>query len=93
VRLSSRKIQYLAEKLVEELTEKKKAEWPGGRDEAVRAIVAAFREDLGVEEEIDREAEKYIEDNQRRIERENMDLYVLRKKIREELARKRGFAL
>jgi len=93
MRLSSRKVQYLAEKIVEQLTEKFHAEWPQGNEAAHREIVAAIREDLEMEEEIDREAEKYIDENLRRIERENMDLYILRKKIREELARKRGMVL
>lgn len=91
--MSSRKVHYLGEKIVEQLAEKLKAEWPQGQEAALRAIVAAIRQDLEVEEEIDREAEKYIDENLRRIERENMDLYVLRKKIRDELARKRGVVL
>ena len=93
MRLSPRKVQYLSEKIVAQLSEKLKADWPEGQDVAMRAIVAAIREDLEMEEEIDREAEKYIDDNLRQIERENMDVYVLRKKIREELARKRGVVL
>ncbi len=93
MRMSSRKVQYLAEKIIEQLSDKLKAKWPEGEQTAVQAIVAAIREDLEIEEEIDREAEKYIDENLRRIERENMDLYVLRKKIREELARKRGVVL
>ena len=93
MRLSSRKVQYLAEKIVEQLSEKLSVEWPEGQGAAAQAIIAAIREDLEIEEDIDREAEKYIDQNLRQIERENMDVYVLRKKIREELARKRGVVL
>ncbi len=93
MRLSPLKVQYLSDRIVEQLAEKLKAEWPAGQEAAHRAIVMAIREDLEIEEEIDREAEKYIDENLRRIERENMDVYVLRKKIREELARKRGVVL
>ena len=77
MRLSSRKVQYLSEKIVEELTEKLKVEWPEGQAAASEAIVAAIREDLEIEEEIDREAEKYIDDNLRQIEREMKLRYLL----------------
>lgn len=93
MRLSERKIKYLSHKL---------AQWLAGRpdtrlldrgDVVELAIGRAIVQELRLEDELDDEVEKVLKSYQNEIRVQNMDMSVLRMKIKNQLAREKGIVL
>lgn len=93
MRLSERKIKYLSHKMTR---------WLAGRadlrlldrDEVVElAIGRAILQELRLEDELDDDVEKVLKTYQNQIRGQNMDMSLLRLKIKTQLAREKGIVL
>ena len=93
MRLSPRKIDYLAEKLVRIMRERNDISFNIPEDELQRILAWEFTEELQVEDEIDDEVDKLLDQYERQIQHQDLDQMVLRRKLKSELARKRGYIL
>ena len=93
MRLSDRKIESLAEKLVRWLESQSGIELLTPRDDVLRALVEEFQQEKAIERELDEEVDKILQQNEARMRQENVDTWVMRKKIRQQLARERGIVL
>ncbi len=95
MRLSENKVRRLAERVVDELAEQGLVEYTGrttaGRAARVKAVYQVIIDDLKAEEEIDAEVERILGTYSRTMRPVEQD--VLRRKHKEEVARKRGFVL
>jgi hypothetical protein len=93
VRLSSRKIEYLSNKVLKLIQDNRLLHLTGHPDLVQRAVADAIWADLRAEEEIEEEVENLLAAHRAQIQGQEMDLTVLRQKMKRELARKRGFTL
>lgn len=93
MRLSSRKIEYMAEKILQMCQENAKIHLIEHQDLVFRAVADAIVANMHREEEIDDEVEELIQQHRGEIHTLEMDLAALRQKFKRELARKRGFVL
>lgn len=93
MRLSENKIRYLSEKLVRLLEARDDVRLVQGPDPLAMELASVIREELREEDLLDEEVEKVIRQNRRQIDAGNVDLSVLRMKIKKQLARERGIVL
>ena len=93
MRLSPRKIEYLTEKLVSLMREREGIFITGDDEELARIIGWEIEEYLKIEEEIDDEVDAVLDQYERQIQSGDMDQSVLRRKLKAELAKKRGYTL
>ena len=93
MRLSPRKIEYLTEKLVGLMREREGIFITGDEEELARIIGWEIEEYLKIEEEIDDEVDAVLDQYERQIMSGDMDQNVLRRKLKAELAKKRGYTL
>lgn len=93
MRLSPRKIEYLADKLVRLMREHESVSSNVDEEELARIIEWEFTEELKIEDEIDDEVDKLLDQYDRQIMGQDLDRAVLRRKLKNELARKRGYTL
>lgn len=93
MRLSENKIRYLSEKLVRLLETREDVRVIKGPEPLTLELAAVIREELLKEDLLDDEVEKVIQKNRRQIESGNVDLSVLRQKIKRQLAKERGIVL
>jgi len=93
MRLSPNKIEYLSEKLVKLMREREGIFITGDEDELARVIGWEITEELKIEDEIEDEVDKVLEQYERQISSGDMDQAVLRRKLKAELAKKRGYTL
>ena len=93
MRLSDRKIDSLAEKLVHWLESQAEVEFLAPRHEVLSALVQGFQEEKALERQLDEEVDRILQQNEARIRQEGVDSWVMRKKIRQQLARERGIVL
>jgi len=93
MRLTRNKVHSLAEKIVAMLDEDPEAEYLTSRPDVESAIAGAILADLEEEEEIDGEVEEMLSEYQRQIEGQGMDAELLRRKFKDQLAKKRGFVV
>lgn len=93
MRLSEPKIRYLADKMASWLGEMKGMELRVSPDAISREIAAVIREELRLEVELDEEVERVLGRYRREIDSQNVDLAVLRQKIKKQLAKERGIVL
>lgn len=95
MRLSEDKVRRLAERVVDELAERGLVEYTNpsaaARALRVKAVYAVIIADLQAEEEIDAEVDRILGTYSRTLKPIEQD--VLRRKHKEEVARKRGFVL
>lgn len=95
MRLSEDKVRRLAERIVDDLGERGLVEYtqPGQNARALRvkAVYAIIIADLEAEAEIDAEVDRILATYSRQLKPIEQD--VLRRKHKEEVARKRGFVL
>jgi hypothetical protein len=91
MRFSQAKIQALAEKIVAMLEEDREARLLESEDQLRLAAASAIVADLQEEDEIDEEVDRVMEQYQRQIDNEAMDVSLLRRKIKQQIAKKRGF--
>jgi hypothetical protein len=93
MRLSDRKIDSLADKLVRWLEAQQGIELLADRDEVRSAIAAEFLAEREIERQLDEDVDRILEQNAQRMRSEGVDAYVMRKKVRQQLARERGLVL
>lgn len=93
MRLSKRKIEYLAAKVLKTIQENRRVHVLTHPDLVLRTVADAIAANLQAEEEIDEEVDRLIAQHRGQIAASDVDLSVLRQKMKRELARKRGFTL
>ena len=93
MRRSSNKIEYLSEKLVKLMREREGIFIPGDEAEVARIIGWEIIDELKIEDEIDDEVDGVLEQYERQISAGDMDQGMLRRKLKVELAKKRGYTL
>lgn len=93
VRLSPNKIDYLSRKILKALQDNRRVHLQANADLVLRSIQDAVYANMQAEEEIDAEVEQLLAQHRGQIEAQDLDLSVLRLKLKRELARKRGFTL
>jgi len=93
MRLSPHKIEYLSAKIVKLMREKDGIFINGDEEELARIIGWEMTEELAIEDEIDEEVDKLLEQYERQISTGDLDQAVIRRKLKGELARKRGYTL
>lgn len=93
MRLSPRKIDYLSEKIVQIMRERKDINFNIDEDELARIIGWEITDELKIEDEIDEEVDELLAHYERQIVHQDLDQMMLRRKLKSELARKRGYTL
>ncbi len=93
MRLSPTKIEYLSEKIVRIMRERADMSFNVPEDELARIIGWEITDELAIEDEIDEEVDELLEQYERQIVHQDLDQMVLRRKLKSELARKRGYTL
>jgi len=93
MRLSDRKIDALADKIVRWLEQNKDIECLGSSDAIRAAIIDEFRQEKELERQLDEAVDRVMAQNETRMRLEGIDVWVMRKKIRQQLARERGIVL
>lgn len=95
MRLSEDKVRRVAERVVDELATQGLATYTdtsmNARSRRVKAVYDAIIADLAAESEIDDEVERILATYSRTLKAVEAD--ILRRKHKEEVARKRGFVL
>lgn len=95
MRLSEDKVRRIAERIVDELAEGGLVQYTQTGQDAralrVKAVYAVIIADLEAETAIDAEVDRILETYSRKLKPVEQD--VLRRKHKEEVARKRGFLL
>lgn len=93
MRMSQEKVKDLAAQIVQMFEDNSQVHL-NERPEAVRvAVGSVILDDLAEEDDIDAEVDLLLKEHAADIDREDMDHETLRKKFREQIARKRGFIL
>jgi hypothetical protein len=93
MRLSDRKIDSLADKLVRWLESQPDVEFLAERDGVLAAIVAEFQHEKDLERQLDDDVDRILQQNEQRMRLEGVDPWLMRKKIRQQLARERHLVL
>jgi len=93
MRLSPTKIDYLAQKFVRLMREHEAVAFNIEADELERIIAWEITEELRIEDEIDDEVNTLLDQYERQIAHQDLDQMLLRRKLKQELARKRGYTL
>ena len=93
MRLSKRKIEYLSGKILKAIQENRRVHILTHVDLVRRAAADAIAANLRAEEALAEEVERLLAQHRAQIMGADVDLAVLRQKMKRELARKRGFTL
>src|SRR5262245_42444489 len=93
MRFSDRKLESLAEKMMRWIESQPDVQLLEPRDRVRDALVAELQAERDVERKLDEEVEKILEQNESRMRSEGVDPWVMRKKVRQQLARDRGIVL
>lgn len=93
MRLSDRKIEAMAVKLLRWMEENRDIQFLGSADSIRAAIIDEFRQEKELERELDDEVDRIMSQNESRMRLEGVDTWVMRKKVRQQLARERGIIL
>jgi hypothetical protein len=93
MRISERKIQALADKLVRWLETQPGVTLLGERDAVRDAIVQTFEAERDLERQLDEDVDRILQQNESRMKFEGIDPWVMRKKNRAQLARERRMIL
>lgn len=93
MRLTPRKIEYLAGKLLKMMQENRRIHLSAAPDLVQRTVEDILFTDMQTEDEIDAEVDTLLARHRGEIDAMDMDLGLLRVKMKRELARKRGFVL
>ena len=93
MRLSEAKIRYLAARLVGELKGREDVTLLGGPETLESEIARVIRDNLLAEEALDRDVETMMGRYRREIASGNMDVELLRQKIKKQLAKDRGIVV
>ena len=93
MKLSDRKIEALATKLLGWMDKNPEVELLEPSDTILDAIIGVFQDEKDQERKLDEEVDKILEENESRMRVEGLDTWMLRKKIRQQLARKHRLIL
>jgi len=93
MKLSDRKIEALAAKLLAWMDHNSDVELLEPSEAILDAIVAEFQDEKDQERQLDEEVDRILAENEARMRTEGLDHWVLRKKIRQQLARERRLIL
>ena len=93
MRLSERKIKYLSARITSWLAGLSDVELLERSEVVELAIARAIFQELHLEDELDDEVERVIKSYQTQIRGQNMDLTLLRQKIKLQLAKEKGIVL
>jgi hypothetical protein len=93
MRLSEPKIRYVSEKMTAWLAGRDDVQLRKSNEALAQELATVIRDELRLEDELDGEVEKVLGLYKRQIESENMDLDVLRRRIKKQLAKEKGIVL
>jgi hypothetical protein len=93
LRLSSRKIEYLADRILSMCQENEQVHLNTNVETVWKTIADTIFANMRQEEEIDDEVETLLARHKYEIQGFEMDVSDLRRKFKREVARKRGFTL
>ncbi|TPW10778.1 MAG: hypothetical protein FD129_1828 [bacterium] len=93
MRLSERKIRYLSERIVTWMERRGDVTFIGRPELVELAVARAVTQELKIEDDLDDEVERVLADYQNQIRGQNMDMILLRQKIKSQLAREKGIVL
>jgi hypothetical protein len=93
MRLSDRKIDSLAEKLVRCMESQSDVQLLASRDDVLAAIAGEFQAEKELERQLDEEVDRILQQNESRMRVEGIDSWVMRRKVRAQLARERGLII
>ncbi|MDZ4804341.1 MAG: DUF507 family protein [Candidatus Eisenbacteria bacterium] len=93
MRLSERKIRYLSERIVTWMERRGDVEFVGRPEIVELAVARAVTLELKIEDDLDDEVERVLAGYQNQIRGQNMDMMLLRQKIKSQLAREKGIVL
>ena len=93
MRLSPRKIEYLSLKILKLIQDNRRIHISTHPDLVQRAVYDVIYRNMQEEEEIDAEVDQLIHQHMIEIQAKDVDVSLLRLKIKRELAKKRGFTL
>jgi hypothetical protein len=93
MRFSDRKLESLAEKMMRWIETQPDVQVLEPRDRVRDALVAELQAERDVERKLDEEVEKILEQNESRMRNEGVDPWLMRKKVRQQLARDRGIVI
>jgi hypothetical protein len=93
VRLKPEKVEDLGRKIARDLQNDPRATLLKPPEEVEREARRVILDDLRREDELMEEVERIIEEHRQKIAGKNVDMQVLRRKIRDQLARERKLVL
>jgi hypothetical protein len=93
VRLKPEKVEDLSRKIVQALQKDTRATVLKTPEEIEREARHVILDDLRREDELMEEVERVIEEHRQKIAGKNIDMQLLRRKIRDQLARERRMVL
>jgi hypothetical protein len=93
MRLSEAKLRYLAARLVVELKGREDVTLLGAPETLELEIARVIRDNLLAEDALDRDVETTMGRFRREIASGNMDVELLRQKIKKQLAKERGMVI
>ncbi len=93
MRLSDRKIESLAEKIASWMEANADVEILGSPEDVRAAIAGEFMEEKELERQLEDDVDKILEENEPLMRTQGVDRQVMRKKVRQQLARERGIVL
>ena len=93
MKLSDRKIAALADKMTRWLESRPDVTLPAGRDAVLDALVGEFQAEKALERQLDDDVDRILQQNESRMRLEGVDPWVMRKKVRAQLARERRMVL
>ncbi len=93
MRLSPTKIDYLSEKILKLVQYNNRVHITGNPDLVFRMVADIIYENMRLEEEVEEEVDQLLGQHRGEIDALEMDMGVLRAKMKREVAKKRGFIL
>jgi hypothetical protein len=93
MRLSDRKIESLADKVLRWMEGNRDIQFLGSADAIRAAIIDEFLQEKELERQLDEEVDRIMAQNEPRMRIEGIDVWVMRKKVRQQVARERGIVL
>ena len=93
MRLTPRKIEYLAGKVLKMMQDSRRIHLQAPADLVQRTIEDILYTDMQAEEDIETEVDELMRRHRGEIDAEDMDMGVLRAKMKRTIARKKGFVL
>lgn len=93
MRLSDRKIESLADKIASWMEANADVEVLCDADALRAAIAGEFFEEKDLERQLEEDVDRILEQNEGLMRSQGVDSWVMRKKVRQQLARERGIVL